>query len=1056
VATEPDAADELPAGLADTAAEQLLAAHGGEREQVLAALVTAHPRHAAALRRFADELAGADKMLGATFARVRRDDPKQIGGHRVVKKLGEGAFGVVYLCAQEQPVVRDVAIKVLRPGAGDERTLRRFAAERQALATLNHPSITQVFDAGELPDGRPFFVMEYVAGATIRAHCESKALPCDERLRLFVQVCRGVAHAHTRGIVHRDLKPANVLVVDTEDGPLPKIIDFGIAKALFTTAGDDTPRTDAGRVVGTPGYMSPEQAAGRVDDVDARADVFALGVMLYELLTGDLPWADGAAATDTDPLRPSARVTTSTQHAAPSEVAQRRQLAASLRGDLDWITLQALARERDDRYASVTDLVADIERHLRGETVSVGPPALRYRLRKFVRRNRAPVTMVLSGAVVVTGLVIAFAYGSNKEAEAEQARSAVATSQADARSVITRLLQRADDPALYSSTQGDEVRKALSAEALHFAERLLASDPEDPGLQGDRCEALQAISHVHWLLGELTQARAVAAEAVRAGERLFAAEPTSVRWRGLLGGALRRLGRAIAFSGGQREATPPLMAAVEHYAVCAAAEPARYTLAHATVLRETALTLSRRESERAIGMCRQALDLLEPLRADPRCSDEVREEYVAGGLDLVRLLHGERQFEAAKAQLERLAPMVAAGAPAAFRERSQFHALRGSVLWDGGERAESMSDLEEAAAIADAWCEAQPRRNLAYRVRVVQQATLARRRNYDGDFDGSSVAFRRAIVAAESLAQQFPDDPTASSFLCSQLCGFAYVLRDRFRLQDLAEAAACVTRAIEVETRIPASVVSGRTPRWQLLTTLVSIEESRGVADAARRWGEVDTMLPSWDVSWDTNSLEHFLEAATGIARWRLHTGDPVGAEARLADVRAVAAARPEHSKRLVEAEWLAANLAAASGDHAGAAAAGERILEVRDTWFARRRAADCMHLAWRTASASPDVDAATVDSYEALAEQWYRKVVATLDKDIRQDPNDPWYVLPWGFSKLRLAELVAAAGNTGGARTFLAAALPRLEAVRGDAQHDQWDDAAYRDGCELRDRLTN
>jgi len=1059
VSPDPLTPDELPADVADAAAERLLGVSGAQREDVLGGLIAAHPQHAAGLRRFADDLAGADAMLGATFARVRRDDPEQIGGHRVVQKLGEGAFGVVYRCAQERPVVRDVAIKVLRPGAGDERTLRRFAAERQALATLSHPSITQVFDAGELPDGRPFFVMEHVPGATIRAYCEARDLSCAERLRLFVQVCRGVAHAHARGIVHRDLKPANVLVVDGGDGPLPKIIDFGIAKALFATAGGDTPRpdlprTDAGRVVGTPGYMSPEQAAGRVDDVDARADVFALGVMLYELLTGALPWTDGAAATDTDPLRPSARVTTSTQRAAPSAVAQRRQLAATLRGDLDWITLKALARERDDRYASVADLVADIERHLRGETVSVGPPSLRYRLRKFVRRNRAPVTMGLSALVVVTGLAVAFAYGSSKEAEAADARSAVAASQADARGVVTRLLRRANEPALFGTAQGDDVRRVLSAEALHFAEQLRASDPADLQLQGNSCEALQSVAEVHWLLGEPTQARAVATEAVRIGERLFAAEPANLRWRGLLAGSLRQLGRAIALAGNDAEAHPPLATAVEHLAVCAAADPAHYTSTYAAALREAAHTLPGQQRAQAVEMYRRAKDLYASMRVEPGRETEVRDNCFAAGIDLARALVDARKMEAAKEQLEQIAPLMAGAEPRPLRAQSEFHKLLGAVRWNLGERASTLPDFEAAAAAAEAWCRAQPRRNLAHRLRALRQADLGFTHNYLGNFDESSAAFRRSIDAAESLAQQFPDDSASFSFLCSNLCRFAYVLRDRFRLRDLAEAAACIERAIEVETRIPASVVTDRPPRWQLLATLAAIEESRGAEDAARRWAAVADNLPAWETIGDDVGLNLYLEAVLGIARMRLAAGDPAAVEAGLAAARECVEAHPDHNKLMVEVERLQARLAAANGDHAAAAAAAQRILDLRNTWLTRLRAADCMLLAWRVARAREDADPDAVDGYRDNAGLSYRMVVKTLDPDIARDPPDPWYVLPWGFAKLHLAELEAADGNTGAAKSFLAEALPRLEAVRGDAQGDQWDEPAFRAGVELQQRL--
>jgi hypothetical protein len=305
------------------------------------------------------------------------------------------------------------------------------------------------------------------------------------------------------------------------------------------------------------------------------------------------------------------------------------------------------------------------------------------------------------------------------------------------------------------------------------------------------------------------------------------------------------------------------------------------------------------------------------------------------------------------------------------------------------------------------------------------------------------------------MAVAFPEDPTSSSFLCNTLCGFAYVLRDRFRQQDLAEAAACVLRAIEVEAHIPA-VVTDRQQRWQLLTTLAVIETSRGAPDAGQRWAEVDAILPSADPDMDNAVLNLFLEAETGIARWRLGAGQPAEAKARLDSVRACCTARPSSNKLMVEVEWLEASIAAANGDHEAAAAAADRILEVRTTWFARRRAGDCVHLAWRLLHDRPDADATVMASYRELAVTHYELVVRTLDPDIEQAPQDPWYVLPWGFCKLRLAELAAAVGETDAAKTLLAAALPCLEAVRSDAQIDQWDEPAFQAAVELRARLSD
>jgi hypothetical protein len=782
--------------------------------------------------------------------------------------------------------------------------------------------------------------------------------------------------------------------------------------------------------------------------------VFALGVMLYELLTGELPWADGAAATDTDPLRPSARVTTSTQPAAPSTVAQRRQLAATLRGDLDWITLKALARERDDRYQAVAELAADIERHLRGETVSVGPPSLRYRLRKFVRRKRAVIAVSLSGVVVVAGLGIAFAYGSTKQAEAEDARTAVATNQADVRSVVARLLQRAEDPALFGTAAGDDVRKALGIEAVHFADALLASDPDDVQLQAGRCDALQSLSRVCWLLGEPTQARAVANEAVHIGERLFAAEPSSLRWRALLGTAQMHLGRAIMLAGDAGQAHSHLASAAEHLAACRAAQPDRYATMYAGVLLDVAGTLPPAANEQAISACRQAIDLYQsrPEIRDPATT--LHGDYVGARLWLVRLLAGSRRHQEAKDELDSFAGEILRLDARRGDLASEFYRLRGQVRRQLGERGPStLPDLEAAVAAAEQYRIAQPRRHRAHRGLGQRLIDLGYVQNYIGEFATSSASYHRSIEAAETMVRLFPDDPTALSFLCTNLCTFAYVLRDRFRRSDLAEAAACVTRAIEVETQIPASVVTGRTPRWQLATTLAGIEESRGAVDWGRLWREVDAMLPPGDLSWHDADLDIWLEAGIGIARWRLANGELDQAAERLQAAHTAAVAG-KADKRLVEIEYLQASIAATNGDHAAAAAAADRVLACRNTWYGRRRAADCMYLAWRAARSQPATDPEIVAGYRQLAVQWYGMVVRTLDEDITQDPRDPWYVLPWAFSKLHLADMEAADGNTGEAKELLATALQHLEAVHEEAQLDQWDETSYRAGVELQQRL--
>ena len=337
----------------------------------------------------------------------------RIGDYRLIQRLGSGGMGEVYEAEQEQPVRRVVALKLIKPGMDTREVVARFESERQALALLSHPCIAQVYDAGTTEDGRPYFVMERVWGIPIRDYCDRNTLTIPDRLRLFQLVCQAVQHAHTKGIIHRDLKSSNILVSAHEGGANPKIIDFGIAKATGAKLGDKTVHTRFGQVVGTLEYMSPEQAGLTPYDIDTRSDVYSLGVLLYELLTGARP-ISGSGSGDTglfrlleriqseEPLKPSAKVAAIGGKA--DAIAVKRQteikaLTASLRGDLDWISLRALEKDRARRYGSASELAADIGRHLEHEPVLASPPSTWYRARKFARRHRAGV--IAAGAVAV-------------------------------------------------------------------------------------------------------------------------------------------------------------------------------------------------------------------------------------------------------------------------------------------------------------------------------------------------------------------------------------------------------------------------------------------------------------------------------------------------------------------------------------------------------------------------------------------------------------------------------------------------------------------------------
>jgi WD40 repeat protein/serine/threonine protein kinase/tetratricopeptide (TPR) repeat protein len=340
----------------------------------------------------------------------------RIGPYKLLQNLGEGGMGAVWVAEQQEPVKRRVAIKVIKPGMDSRQVIRRFEAERQALALMDHTNIAKVLDAGTTPEGRPYFVMELIKGVPITKYCDELHLPLGERLELFMAACHAIQHAHQKGIIHRDIKPSNVLVAVQDGKPVPKVIDFGVAKALHQPLTDQSVYTEIGQVVGTLEYMSPEQAELSALDIDTRADIYALGVLLYELLTGTTPLDRKRLKTaayaemlriikEEEPPRPSTRLSQS-QATLSSVAAQRRsepaKLTKEVRGDLDWIVMKCLEKDRTRRYETASSLARDIERHLHDEPVEASPPAAGYRLRKLLRRNKRPV---LAAALVLLALV---------------------------------------------------------------------------------------------------------------------------------------------------------------------------------------------------------------------------------------------------------------------------------------------------------------------------------------------------------------------------------------------------------------------------------------------------------------------------------------------------------------------------------------------------------------------------------------------------------------------------------------------------------------------------
>lgn len=695
---------------------------------------------------------------------------ERIGPYRILQVLGEGGMGIVYEAEETDSVRRRVALKVVRDRHASKEVLARFEIERQALAVMNHPAIAKVFAAGTTPEGQPYFAMELVRGLPFTQYCDEHRLSVRERLELFVAVCHGVQHAHQKGVIHRDLKPSNILVTEADGVPEPRIIDFGIAKALGQQLTDLTLVTQFGNAVGTAAYMSPEQAESGGADIDTRSDVYSLGVLMYEMLVGELPSDPGSIgihaylarlmARESDPPTPSVRV--GSMRLDPTVVAKARrtdipQLKRELQGDLDWIVMKAMEPDRNRRYATANALAVDLQHYLSNEPITARPPTAMYRLGKFVRRNRVAAAAIGLGMLAILAGTAFSTVGMIRARRAEQA----AAKEAEAARQVTQFLINIFKISSPSEAQGEEIRARVLLD--RGAAQIKTSLADQPELQS---RLLHVMGTVYTSLGLYAPARTMLEDALRQREELYG--PNDIR----VAATLAELGTAVTQRGEYADAERFLERAAE---IDARTEP---TLTSAEILGSLAILRMRQGRYAA---AESLYRRLHPLNAEVREPGDPALSRDLMGLGLVYMAQG-KLAEAEPLMRQALATQEATLGESHPETAATLNNL-GALDWYQGDYRGALAHYERTRRIYE-------------RIHPATHPDLAANANNLaetywklGRFAESESLFTRALrVKEQTLTATHPDVATT-------LNGLAGLLRDQRRH---AEAEPLYRRALAI------------------------------------------------------------------------------------------------------------------------------------------------------------------------------------------------------------------------------------------------------------------